>query len=209
MQATPEASTGCPPAPPLVRIAGRKLMIARAGTKEERESLGPLELLPRPWLPHTCHPSLLRVLLRWLDEVAGWLNHDYTWKLARPIPDCWPEHPHILHELAALAWLRLIAEQALDPGPLEDWQRYALPSFYNRLAERLGNGCATKHDPWPGTPRHAGYSAPDAVHARQEAFERLVSQQHQARERDERPAQLELGGPESDSPEQAGKSFDH
>ena len=58
-----------------------------------------------------------------------------------------------------LAWLRVLAEEALDPGPIEDWHRYALPSFATRLAERLGDSCATGHDPWPGAPRHASYRA--------------------------------------------------
>lgn len=193
-----EASSGCPPAPPLVLIAGRKLMIARTGTTAQVRELGPLELLPRPWLPDTCHPRLLRDLLQWLDEVAGWLNHDYTWKVARPIPDCWPEHPHIVHELAVLAWLRLVAGDALDPGPIEDWHRYALPAFVNRLAERLGTGCATKHDTWPSAPRHAGYQREEAVEARQEAFNRMIRSQQEAWERSgrtEQPEQLELPEP--------------
>lgn len=175
-----EASTGCPPAPPLVRIAGNKLLIARTGTAAQVRKLGPLEKLDRPWLPHTCHPRLLRDLLQWLDEVAAWFNHDYAWKLARPIPDCWPQHPHIVHELAALAWLRLLADEALDPGPIEDWHRYALPSFFNRLAERLGNSCTTKHDTWPGTPRHASYTRAEAVQARQAAFAGMVRRQQEA-----------------------------
>jgi hypothetical protein len=193
-----QASTGCPPAPQLVIIAGRNLVIARTGTAAQVRTLGPLELLPRPWLPHTCHPRLLRDLLQWLDDVTAWLNHDYTWKVTRPIPDCWPEHPHIVHELAVLAWLRLVAGDALDPGPIEDWHRYALPSFFSRLAERLGNGCATKHDPWPGAPRHAGYRQPDAVQARQEAFHRMVREQQQAWDRGgrtEQPEQLQLDEP--------------
>ena len=195
MQALLEASSRCPPAPPLVRIAGSKLVLARTGTAAQVRDLGPLELLPRPWLPHTCHPTLLQDLLLWLDSVAGWLNHDYTWKIARPIPDCWPAHPHIVHELAVVAWLRLVAEDALDPGPLEDWHRYALPAFYNRLTERLGNTCATKHEDWPGAPRHASHTAAEAVDARQDVFDQLVTAQQRAWElagRDDPGEQLQL-----------------
>ena len=193
-----QASAGCPPAPPLVLIAGRNLVIARTGTAVQVRKLGPLELLPRPWLPHTCHPRLLRDLLQWLDEVAAWINHDYTWKITRPIPDCWPEHPHILHELAALAWLRLVAGDALDPGPLEDWHRYALPSFLTRLTDRLGNGCATTHDPWPGAARHTSYHRHEAVEARQNAFLRMVRAQQEAWDRggrSDQPEQLQLDEP--------------
>jgi hypothetical protein len=178
-----EAAGGCPPPPRMVRTAGQLLVIAREGTKEQKAQLGPLDKLPRPWLPHTCPPQLLGPLLLWLDGVAGWLNHDYAWRLARPIPDCWPEHPHIVHELAVLAWLRVIAEEALDVGPIEEWHRWALPAFFNRLTERLGTGCTSKHEPWPGRPRHAAYHSADAVDARQQAIAQLVRRQDELYER--------------------------
>src|SRR4051794_21839604 len=108
-----EAVTGCPPPPPMVRAAGAQLQVARAGTEEQIQALGPFEKRPRPWLPHTCPPRRLGGLLLWLDDVAAWLNHDYSWRMARPIPDCWPEPPHIVHGLAGLAWLRLLAEESL------------------------------------------------------------------------------------------------
>jgi len=172
-----EAASGCPPLPRMVRAAGEQLVIARTGTKEQIAKLGPLDKLARPWLPHTCHPRLLATLLLWLDAVASWLNHDYTWRLTRPIPDCWPEHPHLVHELAGLAWLRVVAEESLEVGPIEDWHRYALPSFFNRLADRLGTGCSSKHDPWSVLSRHNTYHSQDAVDARQEAIAALVQRQ--------------------------------
>jgi hypothetical protein len=202
-----EAGIGCPPPPRMIRAAGEQLQVARTGTKEQIKALGPLEKLPRPWLPHTCHPRLLGVLLLWLDDVAAWLNHDYTWRMARPIPDCWPEHPHIVHELAVLAWLRLLAEESLEVGPIEEWHRYALPSFLSRLTDRLGAGCSSKHDNWPGLPRHTTYHSADAVHARQQAFNALVQEQERLAERRRlaEPEQLELdteshteAGPEPD-----------
>jgi hypothetical protein len=172
-----ELAGGCPPPPKMIRAAAQLLQIARAGTAAQKAQLGPLEKLARPWLPHTCHPQLLATLLLWLDNVAAWVNHDYTWKPTRPIPDCWPEHPHIVHELAVLAWLRLIAEESLEPGPIEEWHRYALPSFFDRLAGRLGNGCSTRHDPWPGLPRHAAYHGEDATDARHRAIDALIKRQ--------------------------------
>ncbi len=202
-----EAASGCPPAPRMVRAAGQQLQIARTGTREQVKALGALDKLPRPWLPHTCHPRLLQALLLWLDDVASWLNHDYSWRVARPIPDCWPEHPHIVHELAVLAWLRLVAEESLEVGPIEEWHRYALPAFFNRLAERLGTGCATRHDTWPGRPRHTAYHGDDAVDARQGAINVLVERQEQLYERRRlaEPEQLQLdaaagAGPETDVP---------
>lgn len=203
-----EASSGCPPPPRMVRAAGQQLQIARTGTAAQVRELGPLELLPRPWLPHTCHPHLLGTLLLWLDDVAGWLNHDYTWKVARPIPDCWPEHPHIVQELAGIAWLRVVAEEALEVGPIEDWHRYALPAFFNRLTDRLASGCATEHASWPGRPRHVAYHGANAVEARQCAIDALVERQVRLVEqrRLAEPEQLQLdeqpagSGPEPDAP---------
>ena len=162
-------------------------MIARHGSKEQKAKLGPIARLPRPWALHTCPPSLLSTLLLWLDDVAGWINHDYSWRVARPIPACWPAHPHIVHELAVLAWLRVVADEALDVGPLEDWQRYALPSFASRLAERLGDSCGSGHDDWPGGSRHGGYRSEAAVEARQQAFAGVVEQQRRGA-----PHQVEL-----------------
>jgi hypothetical protein len=160
-----------------VQVAARNLILARKGSPEQKRKLGPTQLLPRPWIPSSCPASLIKILLPWLEKVAAWLNHDYSWRTLRPIPECWPAHPHIVHELAALAWLRVLADEALDPGPLEDWHRYALPSFLTRLAERLGDSCATAHDDWPGLPRQARYWGEDAKQARRRVFDELEQQQ--------------------------------
>jgi hypothetical protein len=176
-----ELAAGCPRPPSLIRVAATNLMLARTGTKEQKARLRPFEALPRPWIPSSCHASLLEVLLPWLDKVAAWLNHDYSWLLRRPIPECWPAHPHILHELAGLAWLRVVADQALDPGPLEDWHRYALPSFTTRLAERLGDNCSTGHERWPGAARQARYWDPESRAARAAVFDDLVQRQLRVR----------------------------
>jgi hypothetical protein len=161
----------------LVQVATRNLMLARTGTKEQKARLAPVDKLPRPWIPPSCPASLIKVLLPWLEQVAAWLNHDYSWRVSRPIPECWPAHPHIVHELAGLAWLRVLADEALDPGPLEDWHRYALPSFHARLAERLGDGCSTGHDDWPGQGRQTRYWAEDTIRARHEVFDALEQKQ--------------------------------
>jgi hypothetical protein len=175
--ASVELAAGCPKPPAPIRVAATNLTLARTGTKEQKARLAPFDKLPRPWIPASCPATLLEALLPWLDKVAAWLNHDYAWMVRRPIPDCWPAHPHIVHELAGLAWLRVLAEEALDPGPLEDWHRYALPSFTGRLAERLADSCTTGHDPWPGIGRHTRYRSENSVADRAEVFHQLVQEQ--------------------------------
>jgi hypothetical protein len=186
----------------LVHLAATNLVLARSGTKEQKAKLAPFEDLPRPWIPFSCPASLLKELLPWLEDVAGWLNHDYSWRILRPIPDCWPAHPHIVHELAGLAWLRVLADEALDPGPLEDWHRYALPSFLNRLTERLGESCSTEHDDWPGSTRHTRYWSDEAKQVRLAAFEELEQEALRLRPEQQRlPIPDPPGGqPSTDEP---------
>jgi len=87
-------------------------------------------------------------------------------------PPCWPKHPHIAHELPPLALLRWTAETATTPDALEEWHRYALPTFTDRLAQRLGEGtCRTgKHQDWPAEPRYLAYTEPAAAKARDDVL---------------------------------------
>ena len=109
-------------------------------------ALGPLELLERPWDPDRCGPATRRQLWDWLDDVAAWVNHEYGWGVERLIPPCWPQHPHIAHELPVLADQRYTAGQAFHGGALEEWHRYTLPLFLERMTARLGNRCVTRHE---------------------------------------------------------------
>jgi hypothetical protein len=59
----------------------------------------------------------------WLEAVVTWLNHEYVWDVADVIPPCWPQHPHLVDEIAVLADQRRRAGQAHTSDPLEDWQR--------------------------------------------------------------------------------------
>ena len=68
----------------------------RRGSQEARSAA--LSELARPWDPASCPPLLRKELWVWLDRVAGWFNHEYTWQADRVIPSCWPAHPHIVHE---------------------------------------------------------------------------------------------------------------
>ena len=143
----------------LVAAAYRDLRTAAYGTDEERAALGRLEALDRPWDPPSCRPAVRQQVWAWLDEVAAWVNHEYAWNLERLIPPCWPAHPHIAHELAVLADQRHTAGRALSSDQLEEWHRYSLPMFLDRLATRLGNHCVSKHDECPASSRHRSYTA--------------------------------------------------
>lgn len=139
-----------------VHNAYRELHKAVNGTVEEKEAVGPANQLPRPWDPATCaDPGLRSQLWAWFDEVVLWLNHEHTWDLLGTIPTCWPQHPHLIREIAVLADQRRRAALALNSDPLEDWHRYALPAFTERMRERLKNHCEEGHQPWPARSRHS------------------------------------------------------
>ena len=143
----------------LVQAAYRELQIAQFGTDEERVALGRVETLARPWDPPSCAPAVRGQVWAWLEQVAAWVNHEYGWNLERLIPPCWPGHPHLAHELAVLADQRRTAGQAAGSDQLEDWHRYSLPLFLDRMLARLGNHCVTTHDEWPASARHRAFTS--------------------------------------------------
>jgi hypothetical protein len=83
-----------------------------------------------------------------------WLNHEYVWDVADVIPPCWPQHPHLVHEIAVLADQRRRAGQALTSEALEDWHRYRLPSFTERMRTRLRYHGQENHQSWPAKGRY-------------------------------------------------------
>jgi hypothetical protein len=93
------------PAPgQLVALAYRELERAANGSPEQIRALGDARLLPRPWEPASCGtPQLRQQLWSWLEAVVDWLVTEYTWEVADTIPACWPQHPHLVHEIAVLA----------------------------------------------------------------------------------------------------------
>lgn len=108
--------------------------------------LAKLAGLPRPWEPGSCTGEVRRDLWLWLEEVAHWINAEHLWAVDRPgIPECWPRHPHLVHDLATLATTRYVTTHAFSPIPLETWHRVVLPAFLDRVAERLGGDCRTGH----------------------------------------------------------------
>lgn len=143
-----------PPLGPLIRLALRELDIAAHGTAEQRNKLGDPALLPRPWEPATCRQEALRAeVWAWLERVVDWLTHEHVWDITTGVPPCWPQHPDLVHQIAVLADQRRRAGDALISDPLEEWHRYALPSFWDRVRQSVRGHCDDGHQPWPAAGR--------------------------------------------------------
>ena len=163
------------PAPPaVIQEVLSTLVTLRGSDKAAIDKLGDTTALCRPWIASTVPAEFRKDLWKWCDEVAGWLNGGYAWRPVNLIPNCWPEHPHLAHELPVLACLRAAAEDAHGPELLEDWHRHALPKFFERLAVRLGeSSCRTgQHQDWPAASRYAAYTSKQAAADRGERFDR-------------------------------------
>jgi len=161
---------------PLMELAYRELNLAANGTPEQRILLGDPRRLPRPWDHTTCtSPQLRQEVWEWLEDVVTWLNHDYTWDPATMIPSCWPHHPHLVHELAVLADQRRTAEVALNSDPVEDWHRYSLPFFIDRMNNRLRTHCENGHEPSPSRGRQARHTSPASRQERAADFARELA----------------------------------
>ena len=160
-----------------VEQAYRELDIALYGSDEEKKALGSPRALARPWDPATCiDPDLRAEVWSWLDDVVIWLNHEYVWDVAAMTPACWPKHPHLVHEIAVLADLRRRAGHALTGDALEEWHRYALPAFNERMRQRMKAHCEDKdHQPWPAQGRHTRHASSTSSQERSAAFDRDVA----------------------------------
>lgn len=154
-----------------VRLAYSELHKAINGIEEYKKALGNHALLPRPWEPASClQPELRNDLWEWLDDVVIWLNREYTWDLAGLIPSCWPLHPHLVHEIAVLADQRRRAGLAMTSDALEEWHRYALPMFTDRMRNRLRTHCDDEHKNWPNRPRHNEHVGEVSTRMRENTF---------------------------------------
>jgi hypothetical protein len=160
------------PAPgQLVALAYRELDLAANGSAEQIRALGDVRLLPRPWDPATCRtPQLREQLWAWLEAVVAWLVSEYVWDVADAIPACWPEHPHLVHEVAVVADQRRRAGHAFTSDALEEWHRYNLPAFTERMKARLRNHCEDGHQPWPANGRYTRYTAETNRRAREDRY---------------------------------------
>jgi hypothetical protein len=171
-----------------VQLAYRELNLAINGTEEEREQIGNPALLPRPWEPASClGPELRHQLWLWLEEVVNWLNRQYSWDVSGMIPTCWPEHPHLVHEIAVVADQRRRAGLATTSDALEEWHRHCLPAFLDRMRARVKSHCDDDHVRWPGRSRHSEHTSKRDVEAREDAYAADVDALPAARRRGQAP----------------------
>lgn len=156
-----------------VRLAYRELHIAVNGTDEQKEALGidDISEMPRPWDPETCHdPELRHELWAWLEQVVTWLNHEYAWDVAPLIPSCWPHHPHIVHEVSVVADQRRRAMLGVTSDSLEEWHRYCLPTFIDRMRGRLKDHCSDGHKGWPSRGRYTRHISEESLEERENVY---------------------------------------
>jgi len=142
------------------------------GDDDVKRRIGSLAVVPRPWDPPTCTGRQLRTeLWEWLEAVVTWLNTEYVWDLGTGvIPACWPRHPHLVHEIPVLADQRRRAALDLTSTSLEEWHRYGLPAFLERLRARTKSHCDEHHAAWPGRSRLARHSSEAARNIRHDAY---------------------------------------
>jgi hypothetical protein len=144
-----------------------------AAASGDTNRIGDPAKLARPWDPPSCRdPALREELWVWLDKVVDWFNTEYVWDHTGGaiIPACWPLHPHLVHEIASLADQRRRAGIDLTSNSLEEWHRYTVPDFTERLKQRTRTLCDEEHKPWPARSRHSRNTSAPARHDREAAF---------------------------------------
>lgn len=145
--------------------------------EDEVRQLGTLDALPRPWDITTClDPRLRRDVWTWLEQVVDWINTECAWDVSGLIPGCWFLHPHLVHDLGALADQRRLAGSALTSNDLADWQRTSLPLFLSRMQSRIKATCDETHKDPPGRPRILAAHTDAAVTQRHAWFDREVAE---------------------------------
>lgn len=116
--------------------------------------------VPQPWDGTTLDQATATDWWQWLDLVVTWINHQHCWHTQTYIPSCWPEHPHIVHDLAVVAWVRYETTMESSPQRLSEWHKYDLPMFFQRLNHHLqATSClTTTHTPNPLRHKMENYS---------------------------------------------------
>lgn len=152
--------------------------VVQVQSAADREDAGEFELeeavwLPRPWDPASCEPDVRYAVWTWVDEVAGWINSQHLWGITQPgIPECWPQHPHIAHDLVVVAFERYLSGFASSPASLAEWHRSTLPMFLERLHASLGSGCQpNRHTDSPRAERNRAFHARATSEVRRDAIE--------------------------------------
>jgi hypothetical protein len=75
-----------------------------------------------------------------------------------------------VHEIAVLADQRRRAGYAFTSDALEEWHRYSLPAFTERMKSRLRNHCEDGHQAWPAKGRHTRHVTDSSLRTREESF---------------------------------------
>ena len=172
-----------------IEIAYRELHLAQYGTPEQKQAVGDFVKLARPWDPASVTtPEMRQELWEWLDAFVTWLNHEYSWDVGAAVPPCWPAHPHLVHEIAVLADQRRRAGLALTSDGFEEWHRYVLPTFVDRMRARIKSHCEERHQDWPGRARHARHAGEDEATRRSRLYRADMQTVRPAAREEERPA---------------------
>lgn len=87
---------------------------------------------------------------------------------------------YLVHELAVLADQRRRVGPTLDSNGLEEWHRYTLPGFLERMRSRTALHCDHGHQPWPARGRCARHCEQQESQRRQDAFNDDFSQRQPA-----------------------------
>lgn len=167
------------PLTPKLAAAYDDLYLASSGDEKTKRRIGNPATLPRPWDPPTCQdPDLRRELWDWLEHVVDWLNTEYVWDLAGAamIPPCWPQHPHLVHEIAVIADQRRRASIDTSSNSLEEWHRYTIPAFTDRLRLRTRTLCEEDHKPWPARSRYTRYNSETFTRERLRCYHTDIAQ---------------------------------
>lgn len=186
----------------MLRQAFKELDTLAYGTDAEKKALGDPQTLARPWDPSSVvNPRLRQQLWEWLDRVVVWINHEYGWRPEDLIPECWPQHPALVREIAVLADLRRRAGAAATSDGMEEWHRYALPAFLDRMGRRaVASNCGEKHQDWPARgpyTRHIGDGSRQARAQHFTADVEAITQRHaHAQQRQEREEAAACPAPE-------------
>lgn len=147
----------------VIRRLYRHWWTVENGTELERDRIKDRPA-GRPWDPATLGTNGERLeLWRWLEEVVRWFNHEYAWDTSQVIPDCWPEHPHLVHEIAVMADARRRAGSTPNSGALEEWHRVCVPWFLGRMRDSIKTHCEERHQAWPARARYARYVSHEGV----------------------------------------------
>jgi hypothetical protein len=110
------------------------------------------------------HPAAAAAVVVLAGRSRRLVVTEYVWDVGAMIPVCWPQHPHLVYEIAVLADQRRRAGHALTSDALEEC-RYNLPAFTERIKSRLRNDCEGRPPAATGErPLHPAYGRDQPPH---------------------------------------------